>query len=65
MRFCILASANPTDMAMASSATAKVFIMVSSSLKRADVRFGSKADISQSPRDVRFTPKSGHGSARW
>jgi hypothetical protein len=26
----------------------------------ADVRFGSKADISTSRRDVRFTPKSGH-----
>jgi hypothetical protein len=29
-----------------------------------DVRFGSKADIGTCPRDVRFTPKSGHGSAR-
>jgi len=27
------------------------------------VRFGSKADIRVHPRDVRFTPKSGHGSA--
>jgi hypothetical protein len=27
------------------------------------VRFGSKADISLSCRDVRFTPKSGHRSA--
>ena len=26
----------------------------------ANVRFGSKADISECPRDVRFTPKSGH-----
>src|SRR5215469_1044648 len=26
----------------------------------ADVRFGSKADISACPRHVRFTPKSGH-----
>jgi hypothetical protein len=25
-----------------------------------DVRFGSKADIQVRPRDVRFTPKSGH-----
>ena len=25
-----------------------------------DVRFGSKADIRVHPRDVRFTPKSGH-----
>jgi len=24
------------------------------------VRFGSKADIGRCPRDVRFTPKSGH-----
>ena len=29
----------------------------------ADVRFGSKADIER-PFDVRFTPKSGHGSAQ-
>jgi hypothetical protein len=29
------------------------------------VRFGSKADIGSSPVDVRFTPKSGHRSARW
>jgi hypothetical protein len=28
----------------------------------ADVRFGSKADIGVTPIDVRFTPKSGHGS---
>jgi hypothetical protein len=26
-----------------------------------DVRFGSKADILGYQRDVRFTPKSGHG----
>jgi hypothetical protein len=26
----------------------------------ADVRFGSKADMSRSNRDVRFTPESGH-----
>ena len=25
-----------------------------------NVRFGSKADMEASPRDVRFTPKSGH-----
>jgi len=25
-----------------------------------DVRFGSKADIEAPPRDVRFSPKSGH-----
>src|SRR6516165_8662648 len=25
-----------------------------------DIRFGSKADIGAGPRDVRFTPKSGH-----
>ena len=25
-----------------------------------NVRFGSKADISACPRDVRFTPESGH-----
>jgi hypothetical protein len=29
-----------------------------------NVRFGSKADIGARPYDVRFTPKSGHGSAR-
>ena len=28
-----------------------------------NVRFGSKADIEACLRDVRFTPKSGHGSA--
>jgi hypothetical protein len=28
-----------------------------------NVRFGSKADIAASPTNVRFTPKSGHGSA--
>ena len=27
---------------------------------RPNVRFGPKADISECPRDVRFTPKSGH-----
>jgi hypothetical protein len=27
------------------------------------VRFGSKADIAVATCDVRFTPKSGHGSA--
>jgi hypothetical protein len=26
----------------------------------ADVRYGSKADISEKPADVRFTPNSGH-----
>src|SRR5262249_54392638 len=30
----------------------------------AHVRFGSLADIEAPPADVRFTPKSGHGSAR-
>jgi len=30
----------------------------------ADVRFGSKADIQPCLSDVRFTPNSGHGSAR-
>jgi hypothetical protein len=30
----------------------------------ANVRFGSKADIEAASPDVRFTPKSGHGSAR-
>jgi hypothetical protein len=29
------------------------------------VRFGSKADIGLVAADVRFTPKSGHGSARF
>jgi len=29
-----------------------------------NVRFGSKADIGEGATDVRFTPKSGHGSAR-
>jgi hypothetical protein len=29
----------------------------------ANVRFGSEADIPASPRHVRFTPESGHGSA--
>src|SRR5262249_22181463 len=28
-------------------------------IRGADVRFGSRADISVCPRDVRFTPKSG------
>src|SRR6516225_10124834 len=27
-----------------------------------NLRFGSKADIAASPTNVRFTPKSGHGS---
>jgi len=31
-------------------------------LIKADVRFGSKADISQCNRHVRFTPESGHWS---
>jgi hypothetical protein len=30
----------------------------------ANVRFGSQADIEVLPPDVRFTPKSGHGSAQ-
>src|SRR5262249_29986589 len=30
---------------------------------RADVRFGSKADIASVPRHVRFTPESGHCSS--
>src|SRR6516162_9568269 len=30
----------------------------------ADVRFGSKADISECPTDVRFTPKSGYRAPR-
>jgi hypothetical protein len=30
----------------------------------AHVCFGSKADIAARPHNVRFTPKSGHGSAR-
>jgi hypothetical protein len=29
-----------------------------------NVRFGSEADIRACPRDVRFTPKSGHSLAR-
>jgi hypothetical protein len=29
-----------------------------------DVRFGSKADVGSASVDVRFTPKSGHRSAR-
>jgi hypothetical protein len=29
-----------------------------------DVRFGSKADMATSLRDVRFTPESRHSSAR-
>ena len=32
--------------------------------KICNVRFGSKADIRERPDRVRFTPKSGHGSAR-
>jgi hypothetical protein len=31
----------------------------------ADVRFGSKADMNRSNRDVRFTPKSGHCQQRF
>jgi hypothetical protein len=32
-----------------------------------DFRFGSKADIGACPRDVRFTPESGHwlNISRW
>jgi hypothetical protein len=30
-----------------------------SSVKKRNVRFGSKADIAAGPRDVRFTPESG------
>src|SRR5215472_1814194 len=32
--------------------------------RRSNVRFGSKADISQSTDNVRFTPKSGHQNWR-
>ncbi|HVI65507.1 MAG TPA: hypothetical protein VM910_23435, partial [Bradyrhizobium sp.] len=32
----------------------------SQQIRVADVRFGSKADISECPSDVRFTPKSRH-----
>jgi hypothetical protein len=31
---------------------------------KANVRFGSKADIEAASPDVRFTPESGHGSAQ-
>jgi hypothetical protein len=31
--------------------------------RKADVRFGSKADVTLLNFDVRFTPKSGHGRA--
>jgi hypothetical protein len=34
-------------------------------LKPADVRFGAKADMTGRICNVRFTPKSGHRSARW
>jgi len=30
----------------------------------ANVRFGSKADIAASPKNVRFTPESGHSAAQ-
>ena len=33
------------------------------SSNRCNVRFGSKADMATSPRDVRFTPESGHQCA--
>jgi len=33
-------------------------------IRAGDVRFGSKADIGEGATDVRFTPKSGHGSGR-
>jgi hypothetical protein len=32
----------------------------SQQISMTDVRFGSKADMNRSNRDVRFTPKSGH-----
>ena len=32
-------------------------------IQQADVRFGSKAEVKTFYFDVRFTPKSGHGSA--
>jgi len=32
--------------------------------RRPNVRFGSKADIEACPRDVCFTPKSGHRGVR-
>jgi hypothetical protein len=32
--------------------------------RKADVRFGSKADIEARPTDVRFTPESGHCGAQ-
>ena len=31
---------------------------------RVNVRFGSKADMAARPRDVRFTPESGHCGTR-
>ena len=35
-------------------------VLLVSKLGTRNVRFGSKADIRESARDVRFTPKSGH-----
>ena len=35
------------------------------SLSRYDVRYGSEADIAACPRNVCFTPKSGHRQVRW
>ena len=37
------------------------FLMREDSKTFFDVRFGSKADMCSAKRDVRFTPKSGHG----
>ena len=38
--------------------------MICSRVQSDNVRFGSKADIGASVKDVRFTPKSGHNGAR-
>jgi hypothetical protein len=37
-----------------------VAVLNHTKIQLADVRFGSKADMATSQRNVRFTPKSGH-----
>jgi hypothetical protein len=43
-------------------ATAHWRLEIPAKAMHANVRFGSKADISECPRNVRFTPNSGHSS---